>query len=96
MLYELRVNLLLAVGSSVLDPVSVRSLDYLTRHVKAFAKMFRTLQHTHQKEFIALPMSNDLVLYYWSTVVQASQGSRDLVAGIYHLGIGAALKLIIC
>ena len=83
-LYELRVKLILAIGSSPTNAASMRSLDYLTRHIKTFLKMTRTMQRANYGEFVNLPGSNDLLLYYWSTVIQASQ-AREMVAGRYLL-----------
>lgn len=86
-LYELRVKLLDAIGQTTLDVVSARSLNFLTRHVRLFGKFFRRMQQASCPRFIKLPMCSDLVLYYWSTVVRATNGPPNLVSGkeIYFL-----------
>ncbi|KAF9247341.1 ARM repeat-containing protein [Melanogaster broomeanus] len=72
-LSELRISLTLALRSSpTSDPVTAASIDRLTRHVRVFGKFFRRLQQLDPGEFVGLPSCNDMVLYYWSKVVQAT------------------------
>ena len=81
---ELRTNLALALSSSpAISNFARRSLDQLTRHVRLFGKFFRKLQQVSVPRFVALPMSNDLVLYYWSNIVQATDGPPELIAGMH-------------
>ncbi|KAI9000953.1 ARM repeat-containing protein [Trametes punicea] len=77
---ELRINLVMALGSPPTDPVSQRALDLLTRHVRIFGKLFRRMQRDSTAHFVTLPMCGDLVLYYWSKVVQATTGPPDQIA----------------
>lgn len=78
-LSETRLNLVRVAGPRV-DVVGRRSLDQLTRHVRLFGKCFRRFQQLGSTRFIALPLCNDLVLYYWSKVLQAAE-MTDLIAG---------------
>ncbi|KAL7282456.1 hypothetical protein ACG7TL_003927 [Trametes sanguinea] len=77
---ELRINVVSALGSPPTDPVSQRSLDLLTRHLRIFGKLFRRMQRDALAHFVTLPMCGDLVLYYWSKVVQATTGAPDQIA----------------
>ncbi|KAH7931251.1 ARM repeat-containing protein [Leucogyrophana mollusca] len=77
---ELRVNLLLALQSSpASSPIVDKSVDQLTRHVRLFGKFFRRLQQIDSAKFVKLPTCNDLILYYWSKVVQATNGQSDYI-----------------
>jgi hypothetical protein len=86
-LTELRIDLVLALRSSATSPdaIALRSIDLLTRHVRLFGKFFRRLQQLAILPFVALPTCSDLVLYYWSKVVQATNGPPDMIAGVYQL-----------
>ncbi|KAI0352893.1 ARM repeat-containing protein [Trametes cingulata] len=77
---ELRINLVSALGTVPSDPVSQRALDLLTRHVRVFGKLFRRMQRDATAHFVTLPMCGDLVLYYWSKVVQATTGPPEQIA----------------
>ncbi|KAF8639750.1 hypothetical protein AX17_001012 [Amanita inopinata Kibby_2008] len=59
---------------------SSKSVDILTRHIKAFGKFFRRLQQLSRVRFIELPMCADLILFYWSQVVNATGGPSHYVA----------------
>lgn len=82
-LSELRINLLIALQStpSSSSLVTQRSIDFLTRHIRLFGKFFRRLQQLAVNRFVALPLCSDLVLYYWSKVVQATNGPSEYIAG---------------
>jgi hypothetical protein len=84
-LIELRTNLVLALRSSPAGVTSIarRSLNQLTSHVRLFGKFFRKLQQLSPPRFVALPMCNELVMYYWGNVVQATNGPPELIAGAY-------------
>lgn len=82
MLSELRINLLLALQPLPKEAVLQRSVDILTRHVYLFGKLFRRMQQLSVSQFVALPMCSDLVMYYWSKVVQASDAPSEYIAGI--------------
>ncbi|THH11497.1 hypothetical protein EW145_g638 [Phellinidium pouzarii] len=83
-LIELRISVFSALSSSQslhnLDPCTMRSLDYLTRHIRQFGKLFRRMQQLFCAKFVALSACNDLVLYYWSKVVQATNGPPEFIA----------------
>ncbi|KZT71615.1 ARM repeat-containing protein [Daedalea quercina L-15889] len=79
-LSELRVNLMLALQTAPTNQIGIRSVDTLTRHVRLFGKLFRRMQQLSTSRFVTLPLCSDLVLYYWSKVVQASNASADAIA----------------
>jgi hypothetical protein len=90
MLTELRTNLIIALSSPVapVDNNARRSLDQLSRHVHLFCKFFRTLQKDRISRFVALPMSSDLVLFYWNIVNQATSSPPEFIAGKFVSLIG--------
>ena len=77
----MRINLVTALGVAPSDAVAQRTLDLLTRHVRVFGKLFRRMQRDNAAHFVMLPMCGDLVVYYWSKVVQATSGPPDQIAG---------------
>ncbi|KAM5532278.1 hypothetical protein V8D89_014036 [Ganoderma adspersum] len=79
-LSELRINLVSALGATPADAVTQRTVDLLTRHVRVFGKLFRRMQRDNPTHFVTLPMCGDLVLYYWSKVVQATNGKPEQIA----------------
>ncbi|KAI0722911.1 ARM repeat-containing protein [Earliella scabrosa] len=79
-LSEFRINLSSSLGTTPNDPISQRALDLLTRHVRVFGKLFRRMQRDNTAHFVTLPMCGDLVLYYWSKVVQATTGPPEQIA----------------
>ena len=80
-LSELRINLVSALGTTPGDAVTLRAVDLLTRHVRVFGKLFRRMQRDNAAHFVTLPMCGELVLYYWSKVVQATDGNPEQIAG---------------
>ncbi|KIL00584.1 hypothetical protein PAXRUDRAFT_821482 [Paxillus rubicundulus Ve08.2h10] len=79
-LSELRISIVLALRSSATsDPLTSASIDRLTRHVRVFGKFFRRLQQLDPGKFVELPSCNQMVLYYWSKVVQAINDSPDMI-----------------
>lgn len=87
---ELRLNLLSAVSGPPLhisperrpsDPQAIRSIDFLTRHLRAVGKFFRRIQQLSIGNFVTLPQCSDLVLYGWSKVVQATEGPPTGISG---------------
>jgi hypothetical protein len=86
---ELRINLILTLRASgaAVDQVTRLTVDLLTRHVRLFGKFFRRIQHLSPSRFVAIPISADLVLFYWSKVVQATDGSPELIVGLYPVCI---------
>ncbi|RDX55688.1 ARM repeat-containing protein [Lentinus brumalis] len=79
-LSEFRINLVSSLGTVPSDPIVQRALDLLTRHVRVFGKLFRRIQRDSPASFVTLPMCGDLVLYYWSKVVQATTGPPEQIA----------------
>ncbi|KAL4076110.1 ARM repeat-containing protein [Scleroderma citrinum] len=79
-LSEQRISFVLALRLSPDNsPVTPVTVDKLTRHVRVFGKFFRRLQQLEPAKFIELPTCNDMVLYYWENVVQATNGSTDMI-----------------
>lgn len=79
-LSELRTNLVLALrASGASDRLTLLSVDRLTRHVRVFGKFFRRLQQLKPDKFVQLPTGNQIVLYYWHRVVQATNGPPELI-----------------
>ncbi|TFY59275.1 hypothetical protein EVJ58_g5888 [Rhodofomes roseus] len=79
-LSELRINIMLALQTAQTDKIGAHSIDILTRHVRLFGKLFRRMQQLSPSRFVALPICSDLILYYWSKVVQASNAPADAIA----------------
>ncbi|EPT02714.1 hypothetical protein FOMPIDRAFT_1159700 [Fomitopsis schrenkii] len=79
-LSELRINLMFALQSTPTSQIGTRSVDILTRHVRLFGKLFRRMQELSHPKFVALPLCSDLVLYYWSKVVQASSAPPEAIS----------------
>lgn len=61
--------------------VARRSIDQLTRHVRLLGKFFRRLQQLNAARFVTLPMSSDIILYYWSMIVQATNSDTNSITG---------------
>ncbi|KAF9464415.1 armadillo-type protein [Collybia nuda] len=78
-LVELRNNVVPRDGTAK-DVDSNRSVDILTRHIHIFGKFFRRLQQLSPPRFANLPMCSNLILFYWSQVVEATGGPPDQVA----------------
>ncbi|KIP12739.1 hypothetical protein PHLGIDRAFT_97377 [Phlebiopsis gigantea 11061_1 CR5-6] len=80
-LSELRINLVLALrsGAASANPVTNKSIEQLTLHIRSFGKFFRRLQQLDAKRFVALPSCSDLILYYWNKVVQATNSPSDYI-----------------
>ncbi|KAK7695434.1 hypothetical protein QCA50_000070 [Cerrena zonata] len=79
-LSELRINLVLALqGKLESEPIPKRCVATLNRHVYLFGKLFRRLQAPDAPQFIKLPLSDDLVYYYWSKVVQATESPASCI-----------------
>jgi len=81
-LSEQRIGFMLALRSSPdTSPVTLATVDKLTRHVRVFGKFFRRLQQLEPAKFVELPTCNGMVLYYWEKVVQATNGPPDMIKG---------------
>ena len=82
-LSELRINIIKAIRTSnpALDPTTRRSIDQLSRHVRLLGKFFRRLQQLNVSRFVEQPMCSDIVLYYWSKVVEATNAPSGMISG---------------
>lgn len=72
-----------------------RSIDVLNRHIRLFGKFFRRLQQLSHVQFSALPMCSDLILFYWSQVVEATGGPPNLIAGKDYGSTSLSLHLFL-
>lgn len=86
-LADLRHTIVFAFAQNgQLEPLSSSmSIGVLTRHIRLFGKFFRRLQQLSHARFVELPTCADLVLFYWSKVVDATSGPREYVAGALHI-----------
>lgn len=84
-LCELRTQLVIALYTAPPEPSAARTVELsvrtLTRHVVLFAKFFRRLQQLEAPHFVQLPMSGDLILWYWNKVVEATGGPGEYIQG---------------
>lgn len=66
------------------DPAAMGSylpaVKILTKHSLTFGKFFRRLQQLSHQRFALLPMCGDLVLFYWSQIVEASTSPESSIA----------------
>lgn len=58
-----------------------RSDDTLTKHILVVGKFFRRLSQVSHPRFVTMPMCDDLILFYWSQVVNATGGQPELISG---------------
>ena len=82
-LYEHRITITTSLNSSNLPntPSVLLTIERITSHVRAFGKFFRRLQQLETKKFVLLPICTDIVLYYWSKVVQSTEVLPELING---------------
>lgn len=82
----LRTNILLTLnitnGNQPSNDVVARSVDFLTRHVRQFGKLFRRMQQLNCLKFVALNGCGEMVLFYWSQVEQATDSPVEYLAGM--------------
>ncbi|KAF8914040.1 armadillo-type protein [Gymnopilus junonius] len=57
-----------------------RAVSILTRHVRSFGKFFRRLQQLSPERFVLHPMSSDLILFYWSQVLDSTSYPQNIIA----------------
>lgn len=88
-LCELRTQLVAALLSGAIPTptgdaarVTELSIRTLTRHVVLFAKFFRRLQQLDAAQFVLLPTSSELILWYWNKVVEATGGPTTNIQGL--------------
>jgi hypothetical protein len=82
-LANLRGELTLQYHHSPTSDIGLRGIERFTRHVLVYGKMFRRLQQVDKTRFAALPGFTEVVLYYWSKVVQSTQVAADFIAGTW-------------
>lgn len=58
-----------------------RTVTVLTRHIRLFGKFFRRMQQLSHERFVLLPTSEDLIMFYWSQVVESTNYPGSFVAG---------------
>jgi hypothetical protein len=82
-LSELRINLIKNIRTLGVTPdiTTRRSIDQLSRHVRLLGKFFRRLQQLNVTRFVTLPMTSDLVLYYWDKVIEATNAPPEVISG---------------
>ncbi|KAJ3517980.1 hypothetical protein NLJ89_g157 [Agrocybe chaxingu] len=57
-----------------------RSITVLTKHLRVFGKFFRRLQQLNPEQFVLLPVSGDLVLFYWSQIAESTNYPQNLIS----------------
>ncbi|KAF8165214.1 armadillo-type protein [Crassisporium funariophilum] len=57
-----------------------RTISVFTRHLRLFGKFFRRMQQLSPERFVSLTSSGDLIMFYWSQVVEATNHPQDFVA----------------
>lgn len=60
---------------------TLRTVIALTRHLRVFGKFFRRLQSHSAERFMTLPTSEDLILFYWSEIIDCSNHPQGMLAG---------------
>ena len=58
-----------------------RTISILTRHIRLFGKFFRRMQQLSHERFVLLPMSGDLIMFYWTQVMESTNYPENFVAG---------------
>jgi hypothetical protein len=81
----LRKNILIAAGplDASGSESTRRTVITLTKHLRVFGKFFRRLQQLSSERFASLPLSNELVLFYWSEIVDSTNYPHHVVSGQY-------------
>jgi hypothetical protein len=83
-LIAMRQTIVLSVLQS--DPAEnnqnlLRTITVLTRHIRLFGKFFRRMQQLSHERFVLLPTSGDLIMFYWSQVVESTNYPGSFVVG---------------
>ncbi|CAL1700530.1 unnamed protein product [Somion occarium] len=80
-LSELRINIVIALlpNDRLIEPNPRQCVTTLYRHVYLIGKFFRRLQQLDAARFVTMPLCSDLVHYYWSKVVQATDSPADFI-----------------
>ncbi|TFK75774.1 ARM repeat-containing protein [Pluteus cervinus] len=79
-LVALRTVIALQFTQVVGAPAGLATMDSLTRHIRAFGKFFRRLQQLSPSRFAAIPACGDLIFFYWSQIVEATNHASNLTA----------------
>ena len=53
----------------------------LTRHLRTFGKFFRRMQQLSPERFALLPFSGELILFYWSQIVDSTNYPQTFITG---------------
>ncbi|KAK0230961.1 armadillo-type protein [Armillaria fumosa] len=76
-LLDLRYKIV--TSGSVNTYQSLKFVETLTTHIRHIGKFFRRLSQLSHSRFVELPMCGDLIMFYWSLVVQATSGEVGLI-----------------
>ncbi|KAK0490845.1 armadillo-type protein [Armillaria novae-zelandiae] len=79
-LLDLRYKIV--TSGSVNTHQSFKFVEILTTHIRHIGKFFRRLSQLSHSRFVELPMCGDLIMFYWSLVVQATSGEPGLIEGV--------------
>ncbi|KAF9451646.1 ARM repeat-containing protein [Macrolepiota fuliginosa MF-IS2] len=79
-LFGLRKDIVIALNRDGRLALARRPLQVLINHVRAYGKYFRRLEQLDASRFVDLPQCGDLVLFYWSQVVDATGGPTEFIA----------------
>ncbi|KAF9476494.1 ARM repeat-containing protein [Pholiota conissans] len=81
-LTELRKNIVLSViQNNLMKDEQIRlTTTILTKHLRTFGKFFRRLQQLSQERFVALPLCGDLIILYWSQILDSTNYPQNLIS----------------
>lgn len=80
-LFDLRLNIVIGLiaENGLTNPIAQQTVKDLTRHVMLYGRLFRRFQQLDARRFANLPLCGDLVLFYWSKVVQSTTGPAEYI-----------------
>ncbi|KAJ2920088.1 hypothetical protein MD484_g369, partial [Candolleomyces efflorescens] len=78
---SLRKEMVNAIRQNPAMSTYLPAVKILTKHITTFGKFFRRMQILNHQRFALLPMCGELVLFYWSQVVDASSQRDNSIAG---------------
>ncbi|KAG7449051.1 ARM repeat-containing protein [Guyanagaster necrorhizus] len=76
-LLDLRYKIV--TSGSVNTHQSFKFIETLTTHIRHIGKFFRRLSQLSHARFVELPLCGNLVMFYWSLVVQATTRESGLI-----------------
>lgn len=81
---ELRKSIVLSLLNNEIAATEQtnKTVSMLARHLRMFGKFFRRLQQLASERFALLPPSSDLVMFYWSQIVDSTSSPQNLVSGM--------------